>query len=384
MARGRQKDPWHFPRGELVDQVFRAYGTGLVRRLALFAPRRKGKTSFVLRDLAPAAVAKRYLPVYASLWANPNAPHTVILQALEEALAAVRRKRVAWQRYLEGVQDISLTMGLATARWRPAAGDPRPAPDDQLTAMGAMFGELVRRVPDGKVLFLLDEAQHLATSERFTALTAALRTALDTLEASASTNLCSFFTGSSRTNLNELLNNPKAPFYRSVEQLVLPDLGKDYAEFVSQQLARIGRIDVSAAACLRAFETLDRSPYHMELLIRELLMRRADTVEKALASVTASIVNDPQHLVRWQGLRALDRQVYRVICDQQPPFSRETLAAFSADAGRNIGRSHVQRAIERLKRAGLVSSAGHGAYRNEDTEFATWLRDRSTNRTDRE
>ena len=45
----------------------------------------------------------------ASLWANPNAPHTVILMALEEALAAVRRKRVAWQRYLDGVQDISLS-----------------------------------------------------------------------------------------------------------------------------------------------------------------------------------------------------------------------------------------------------------------------------------
>lgn len=377
MSGGRHKDPWHYPRGALVDQVFAAYGTGLVRRLALFAPRRKGKTSFVLRDLAPAAVVKRFLPVYASLWANPNAPHAVILQALEHALSTVSRKRVAWQRYLDGIQEVSLTMGLATARWRPPAGDPRPAPDDQLTALGALFAELVRRVPDGKIIFMLDEAQHLATSDRFTALTAALRTSLDTLEASASPNLFSFFTGSSRTNLHELLSNPKAPFYRSVEQLVLPDLDLDYAEFVSQQLARIGRIRVPADACMRAFEILDHSPYHMERLIRELLMRRADSVETALATVMSTITNDPQHLARWQSLRALDRQVYRTICEDRPPFSKETLAGFESTSSRAVGRSHVQRAIERLKRAGLVSSAGHGAYRNEDSEFAAWLRDRT-------
>ena len=95
-----KNDPWHYPRGELVEQVMKTASFGLIHRLAMFAPRRKGKTAFLLQDLAPAATKRQILPVYASLWANPNAPHKPVIAALEQGLKTLATARVPWKKHL--------------------------------------------------------------------------------------------------------------------------------------------------------------------------------------------------------------------------------------------------------------------------------------------
>ena len=56
------------------------------RPIALFAPRRVGKTFFLDHDLAPAARKAGLLPVYADVWLHRAAPLDAINHALEEAL----------------------------------------------------------------------------------------------------------------------------------------------------------------------------------------------------------------------------------------------------------------------------------------------------------
>ncbi len=56
------------------------------RPLAMFAPRRVGKTYFLDHDLAPAARQAKWLPVYADLWLQKSAPLEAINHALEETL----------------------------------------------------------------------------------------------------------------------------------------------------------------------------------------------------------------------------------------------------------------------------------------------------------
>ena len=60
------------------------------RPIALFAPRRVGKTYFLDGDLAPAAEKAGLLPVYADLWLKRAAPLDAINHALEEALDDVK------------------------------------------------------------------------------------------------------------------------------------------------------------------------------------------------------------------------------------------------------------------------------------------------------
>jgi hypothetical protein len=56
------------------------------RPLALFAPRRVGKTFFLDHDLAPAAEQSGILPVYADLWLYRSDPLDALNHTLEESL----------------------------------------------------------------------------------------------------------------------------------------------------------------------------------------------------------------------------------------------------------------------------------------------------------
>ena len=56
------------------------------RPLALFAPRRVGKTFFLDHDLAPEANKSGLLSVYADLWLHKTSPLFAVNHALEEAL----------------------------------------------------------------------------------------------------------------------------------------------------------------------------------------------------------------------------------------------------------------------------------------------------------
>ena len=63
---------WHFPRTTLAQHYLNLLDIGISSSFAIVAPRRKGKTLFILQDLAPEAQKAGYVPVYASLWQNIN------------------------------------------------------------------------------------------------------------------------------------------------------------------------------------------------------------------------------------------------------------------------------------------------------------------------
>jgi hypothetical protein len=85
-------EEWHFPRTELAEHYLNLLALGISSSFAIIAPRRKGKTLFILQDLAPLAQKKKYIPVYASLWQNINAPHEGLIGALEEAIATLDKR----------------------------------------------------------------------------------------------------------------------------------------------------------------------------------------------------------------------------------------------------------------------------------------------------
>ena len=59
-------DPWHFKRRTLTGRVLEVLTRGPVQALSLFAPRRAGKTEFLIRDLPPRAESLGHRVVYAS------------------------------------------------------------------------------------------------------------------------------------------------------------------------------------------------------------------------------------------------------------------------------------------------------------------------------
>ncbi|MFT6123855.1 MAG: putative AAA+ superfamily ATPase, partial [Oleiphilaceae bacterium] len=55
---------WHFSRPDLVTKSLKLFKVGITSNIALIAPRRKGKTLFLLSDLALQAEAQGYIPIY--------------------------------------------------------------------------------------------------------------------------------------------------------------------------------------------------------------------------------------------------------------------------------------------------------------------------------
>ena len=61
-------DPLYFPRARHAEHLINLLADGIVNTLTLFAPRRMGKTQFLLNDIRPAAEAQHIDVFYFSSW----------------------------------------------------------------------------------------------------------------------------------------------------------------------------------------------------------------------------------------------------------------------------------------------------------------------------
>jgi uncharacterized protein len=305
------------PRGELAAHILQAFT--VVDMIAIFAPRRKGKTWFVLRDLSPASIKKDYVPVYASLWRTPDKPHLAIIEALKLVQEARKRKR--------------------------------------------------------RVLLLIDEAQHLATSSAFDSTTKSLRTAIEGLRATQPGSIKALFTGSSRTDLVALLEDKNAAFYQGFDRQELPDLERSYTDFVADQLARLGKVRVGRDSLWDTFCELQKSPYFMQELIRELMLKRAKTLKEARERILENIRANPEISARWMALNVLEKAVFLRIEGEDSLYSSDVMKALAREVGKKeVTSGQVQNVIRRLTKKGCIGATRRrGEYRIEDSELKTWL-----------
>ena len=368
------KDPWHYPRGELAAHILQALT--LVDLIAIFAPRRKGKTWFVLRDLSPASIQRNYVPVYASLWQTPDKPHFAVIDALTRARALLAKRRLPWADYLTKLSSVSVNVaglgGASVARSRRAE-----ATADELGAMAARLAELVAEAGkrQRRVLLLIDEAQHLATSAVFDSTTKSLRTAIEGLRATRAGALKAVFTGSSRTDLTALLEHRNAAFYHSFDRQELPDLDSGYTDFVAEQLQRLGQLRVSREALWQTFGELHRSPYFMQALIRELMLKRETTLDGARNRVLQDLRDSPETAGRWAALKPLEKAIFRRVEAGVSLYSNEVMNTLAEATGRDaVTTGQVQNAMRQLTKKGYIGATRRrGEYRIEDPELKTWL-----------
>ena len=189
---------WHFSRPELAERLLKIFDVGINSNIALIAPRRKGKTLFLLSDLVPAAQSHGYIPIYASLWQNMDAPHEGLIAALEEVIASIASKSTIKRLFDAKIKKATVSNELLGKMDIEFSGAPQKALPDDLMKLDRLIGELVMLAKDKKVLLLVDEIQHLSTSASFNPLAHALRTALDKRQGEVK----AVFTGSSRHYMN--------------------------------------------------------------------------------------------------------------------------------------------------------------------------------------
>ena len=79
-----KKDIWHFSRVDLAKQVMSLFDSGLSSALTFFAPRRMGKTEFLLKDIYPTAQKEGQQVFYHSFLGNVSSSQKEFIRALNQ------------------------------------------------------------------------------------------------------------------------------------------------------------------------------------------------------------------------------------------------------------------------------------------------------------
>ena len=367
------RDPWHFRRDELAEQVLGTLARGPAQALSLFAPRRAGKTEFLIQDLAPHAEARGHRVIYASFWQAPLSPLAVLLHALEKSREsgglADRIRTSAWR----------VAPKLKLSASVPGTGTGAEAEIDLTRLKGEPPTNLLLHLDDllGRIsktgkptILLLDEVQELARSRGNAPLVAALRTGLDKRR----DGLRAVFTGSSRAGLAAMFSDREAPFFHFATPIDLPALGTGFVDHVVAVFRRTAKRQLDHAGMLDAFDRLHRNPYFFRLLVQRMLYDPEHTVGSALKDVRERIAAELGYPEAWLALTPLQRETARALATgASRPFSRDFRAALGAALRADApSAGRVQAALRRLERLGIVDAA-RGAWELADPGFGGWI-----------
>ena len=241
-------DPWHFGRPDLARRTLTLLANGPARALTLFAPRRTGKTEFLMKDLGPLAETEGHRAIYVSFWQEPLAPLAALLHALETDLkrGGIGERLLRTGRALAPKLKLSMPMvGQAEVDLSTLAGKP---PSDLLLHLDDLLGRVSTGIKP--TILMLDEVQELARSQDNEALVAALRTSLD----KRSDHLRTVFTGSSREGLASMFAARQAPFFHFATPIDLPPLGEPFVNHILRTMAGCCRTQAAAATNVRGLQ----------------------------------------------------------------------------------------------------------------------------------
>lgn len=359
---------WHYPRTDLAEQILDRLDIGATTALTLFAPRRMGKTEFVVRDLLPMAVERGYIGVYVNFWDRKDDPAESLIHGLNNAVAGLtlttRLKRTLSR--LRGV-GFNTPIGGASASLKDTSDS------DKLNLIQELFDLLVKE--DRKVLLALDEVQHLATESRFEPIVYALRGMIDPNRERVSV----LYTGSSRSGLQRLFRRRNAPLFSSSQQIDLPDLGRGYLQHTARVFHAASHRSLDINACSTAFKAVKRVPYDYRQIIDNLILHGGTDILGMATHYLEEHSQEASYQADWANLKPVDRSVLHFIISGNTGVYTATGRAFIAEqlGIDDVDVPTIQNAINRLRRATHIAPVGQGRYELEDPYFADWIMTRA-------
>ncbi|WP_232351802.1 hypothetical protein [Inhella proteolytica] len=339
------------------------------RPLALFGPRRLGKTWFLDQDLTPAARERGWLPVYADLWLQRGAPLAAINHALEEALddasvpAQAAGKLAKTPVTKLSALGVSVDLGAAPSR--------RKLPE----APELRFDALIQRLHAAAgrpILLMLDEAQALA--EGSAASAEALAGSLRAVLHKRRQQVHAVLTGSSPDALAQLLATAGAPMYHFAQVLNFPALGDEFLKALAEQYGRVHKGRKPLLDDLRQlFERLGHKPALMRDVVKSMSAEGETDVQRGFAKYLA----DERHVAGWRALidtlGPLERGLARAVAAGQAPLGQATRQQLGqlpgVGAAPTVGK--VRAALERLRKLGVLTRSGTPQV--EDPFLQAWL-----------
>jgi hypothetical protein len=245
-------EQWHFPRPKLAQSYLTLLRDGSGDPICLQAPRRLGKTTFLLTEVIPAAIKAGYLPVYVDVWQHRSDPMAAINYGLQEAIDNLEVPRSTLGKRLKtkvnkvGIGSASIDLGDEPARHRP---------ESPFLLVDFLLKSLIRTAKK-PILLLLDEIQELAIVKDGEGVVSALRSAIT----KSKTSVRVIFTGSNQDRLRELFSRSRAALYEGASMLSFPALGDEFSKFVADRIHENLRRPVLVSEVALAFERFQHQP----------------------------------------------------------------------------------------------------------------------------
>jgi hypothetical protein len=336
------------------------------RPLALFAPRRVGKTFFLDHDLAPEAERSGILPVYADLWLYRSDPLGAINHTLEEALDRLAVPDGSIGRLARTkVKGVNVLGAGLTLGDEPA---PRALPDTPELRLDALAARLVA-AHGGRVLLMLDEAQTLADAN--SDLLATLRAMLHRQRE----HLAAVFTGSSQEGLARLMMNAGAPMYQFAQLITFPVLGDEYLTQLAAHFSRVHpgkRLDLAELRAL--FVKIGCKPALLRDIVKTMSAEGMTDVEAGLEHH----VSDARQTAGWNGLlqslSEFDQRMLAALSQGLPPLGKQTLRRLEGSGKVTIAKARAS--LGKLAKMGILTKTG-GTIVFDDPLFAEFLTSRA-------
>lgn len=343
------------------------------QNVVVFAPRRYGKSSLVLRA-AENAVAEDVLVAYCDLMTTPTkerfaaALAKTIHEDLSSAGGQMLERAAALFRGLRVMPSMEIDPSTGGIRFTfDAARRKRSGDIDDTIARLLELPQDVAGERGRRTVLILDEFQEVVKLDpEFPNL---MRSVFQ-----RQPEVGHVYLGSKRHVLERIFNDQNEPFWRSAKRMEIGAIARPkFASFIKARFQRTDK-EIDDGAVDRILDTTGGHPYATQELAYATWERvpshacaYGDDVEAALGKVLRSEHN---HFARiWEDATEHQRLLLLALgAEPGAPYSREYQQRHDLESS-----SHVQRALTTLLKEELVGRSEDGSYSVIEPFFGDWL-----------
>lgn len=363
-------DIWHYPRTSLANFILTGMEQNLLQRVSIFAPRKRGKTQFIQKDIIPLAQEQGVLPIYVDFWMQKDDPESIFIKSVIDAC----------ERNAGFLQKIGKALnfkkvGLSAAGSKIEVEYPQVGPSTDLFAVFQRLNDL--NIP---VLLLLDEVQHLATRAEFDSFTAALRSFVVNRK---DNNVRCIFTGSSREGLSRLFKDNKAPFYNSSQTQIFEALDSDFVAFELAAFKKVtGGVELDKDQALEILTQQNRAPARFIDMLKNMALNAVYDLDVGVQRYDVDrIESEDQFSSTYAQLKPIEIAILKLVAAKESKglytqSGLDKVKAFTDDPAITITKWSIKNAVTRLKALELIYSQERGSLEIEDYDFRDYILDK--------
>jgi len=355
---------FYLPRPELARLVAQFLDARV--HVVLVGPRRFGKTSFIL-DLLQQEEKKGFACVFVDVFNVTS--HRDFLQQLLRALRSKKGWALKLKEWVKSIPRLRPRLewetdpntGETTFSISPALADQ----DVKETIQDALIA--ISKIGDN-VIAAIDEFQAIAEIDDNGWLEATLRTQMQQIR-----NTSFLFSGSRKSIINDMMNNPARPFYRSCQPIDFPSMGANFSEWVVSRFKSVG-VSCSIEAANRLRQLVQDTPNYVQMACFHLVAQGATVVDEAtIHEVLRTIVkqNSYAYQTLMNSLTAIQQRALRLCAiEQENVYSKDLLSKYEIPGGPALASS-----IKSLKQKQILDEGtAKGKVIFDDPLFSIWLK----------